>query len=139
MNRTEDTSLNSEQQALQQALRDGLNRRLAGLDEDSLERLRQSRQSALQALPQARSGGWVSDWLSGLNRGLDWQPLPLAAALALLAVLLVPLQLDLPPRPMFPPTDAAILALGADEFDYIDELEFGLWLDQAALATAMPE
>ncbi|MBF0255687.1 MAG: hypothetical protein HQL47_04345 [Gammaproteobacteria bacterium] len=122
--------------SLQQLVRDGLNQRVASLDGASLSRLNQSRQAALAQL-QPRPH-WFSCWLNRwLNRyGAEvWGPAVLASVL--LALLLLPLQLQSPgAEPL--PSDAVILALD-EGYDYIDELEFGLWLDQAALAAAMPE
>ena len=128
------TTLNSI--SLQQLVRDGLNQRVASLDGASLSRLNQSRQAALAQL-QPRPH-WFSRWLDRYGAEV-WGAVAMASVLAsvLLALLLLPLQLQSPGVELLP-SDAVILALD-EGYDYIDELEFGLWLDQAALAAAMPE
>lgn len=122
--------MNEAKISLEQALRGSFNQRAAELDAATLSRLNQARQRALDELRPPR---W-SDGLAGLN----WQPLAAVSMLVLVAVLLVPLQSIESASPLFLPSEASILALD-EGFDYIDELEFGLWLDQAVPLAAIPE
>ncbi len=112
---------------LEERLRQALDARAAGLDRESIERLRTARQEALAG---SRSGGRLSRWLQG-KRLTDsgWIPAAAMASALLIGVTMLLVQHggqqgDVPVGDQF---DALLVS---EELDLYQQLDFYLWLDQ---------
>lgn len=117
--------LESRDEALERRAREAFDASVAGLDDDTLARLRAARRAAVAAREERQRPAWQG-----------WVPVAMAASAALVAVLLwrAPGESSQPVADSgsTPAMDALEVVAAGDDLDLVaEDLEFYAWLEQA--------